>query len=212
MRIAILLTLLTTTAHAGNNEITVTESARALRTSSANALTEDGLFGVSFGYARQLPLTLGPFEVWGHAAFDIGVTNGTMFQTLTTELDTLGGSAGLRARYVWRQRVVASARVDIGMIRADLEIRDEMGHSASDHGWGATSTAAAGVDLYAVRRERFSLGLRFELGVVATSSIPLAATPARGDENTLELEMTAASLGSLNLSGPSFAASLVGQF
>jgi hypothetical protein len=56
------------------------------------------------------------------------------------------------------------------------------------------------------------VGLRFELAAVATSSIPLIATPDSGSDDTLRLEMTAASLGELNLSGPSFAASIVGQF
>ena len=214
MRTALLLVLLTTTAHAGNNELMITESARALRTSSANAITEDGLFGVSFGYARRLPIVVGPLALWGHASFDIGMADGTMFQTLTTELDTLGGSAGIRAQYnLWRERLIASARVELGMMRASLDLHDDADHSAGDHGWGATSSAAAGLDVVAIsRRSVLSLALRFEVGATATSSIPLTAIPAETTDNTLELAMTAASLGSLNLSGPWFAASLVGQF
>jgi hypothetical protein len=213
MRIAILLALLASTAHADDNEITITESVRALRTRSANAITDDSLVGGSLGYARALPATLGPFALWAHASFDWAVTSGTMFQTLTTDLYTLGGSAGIRARYhLWRDRIVASARADLGFVRAALEIRDDAGHAVRDSGWGATTSVGGGVDLVVVRSRRFTMALRTELAAVATSSIPLSATPARDGGNTLQLEMTAASLGSLNLSGPAFAVSLVGRF
>lgn len=213
MRTIALLLLFTATAHAQDNEITVTESARALRTSSANALSDEGLVGGSIAYARRLPVAADPLELWAYASFDFGFLDGTMFQTLSTDVSTLGGTAGVRARYdLWRERVIASARVELGMIRAALEIEDEVGHALRDHGWGATSGVAAGLDLVAVRGSAFSLALRFELGASATSSIPFVATPADTSDNMLELEMTATSLGSLNLSGPWFAASLVGQF
>ena len=212
MRTAILLVLLTQTAHA-DNEITITESVRALRTSSANAITDDSLVGGSLGYARELPMQIGPFSLWAHASFDWAVAEGTMFQTLTTDLYTLGGSAGVRARYnLWRERIIASARAELGFVRATLEIHDEADHTARDSGWGATTAIGAGIDLVAIRSRRFTMAFRTELAAVATSSIPLSATPARDDSDMLQLEMTAASLGSLNLSGPVFAVSFVGQF
>ncbi|HEY5944801.1 MAG TPA: hypothetical protein VIV40_04890 [Kofleriaceae bacterium] len=211
MRSAILLVLLTTAAHAGNNELTITESTRALRTSSANAITADGLFGGALGYGRRL-LVLPDLELWGQGTFGWGVADGMMFQTLTTELDTLTLMAGGQLRYALHHRITASARLDVGTTRAALAIRDEAGHSASDHGWGAISSAGLGIDCYVFHGERYAMALRFELAAVATSSIPLAGTPDSMSEGTLQLEMTAASLGSLNLSGPSFAASIVGQF
>jgi hypothetical protein len=217
MRIALALVLLTaaagTTAAGDHNEVSVTESARALRSSSANAITEDGLFGVTFTYARRLDVRPVPaLEIWSHGSFGFGIANGMMFQTLTTELDTLSLTVGGGARYALRRRIVATARIEVGAARAALQIRDEAGHSASDAGWGFITSTAVGMDLYAIRGQRFTLGLRFELGAVATSSIPLTAMPGQRDENMLELDMTAASLGELNLSGPTFAASLVGQF
>jgi hypothetical protein len=214
LALALALALAPSPAHANNNELTITESTRALRTSSANAITEDSLFGGALAYGRQLGIELLPrLELWAHATFSWAGAEGTMFQTINTELDTLGFTGGARARYpLWRRHLLATARVDLGTARAALELRDNDGHSASDAGWGATTSAAFGLELYPVRASRFALGLRFEIGVVATSSIPLTATPAAGSEDTLELEMTAASLGDLNLSGPVFTASLVSQF
>jgi hypothetical protein len=87
-----------------------------------------------------------------------------------------------------------------------------MSHSASDHGWGAMTAAALGLDVCAYRGASLAMGLRVEAGAVATSSIPLTATPESGSKDTLQLEMTAASLGSLNLSGPSLSIAFVGQF
>jgi hypothetical protein len=211
MRTAIILLLLTSLAHAGNNELAITETSRALRTSSANAVTADSLFGGELMYSRRVAV-LPKLELWAQGTFGWGVADGTMFQTLTTELDTLALTIGARARYALHHRFDASARIDIGAARAAFSIRDDMGHSASDHGWGAITSAAVGIDCYAFHGARYALALRFELGAVATSSIPLTATPESGSEGTLQLEMTAASLGSLNLSGPAFAFSLVGQF
>jgi hypothetical protein len=211
MRTAIALLLLTATAHAGNNELTLSESTRALRTSSANAITEDSLIGGALAYSRRV-VVMPKLDLWAEGTFGWGVAEGTMFQTLTTELDTLTLTIGARARYALHHRFEASARLDIGAARAAFSIRDEAAHSASDSGWGAITSAGVGIDCYAFHGERYALALRFELGAVATSSIPLTAMPDSGSEDTLQLEMTAASLGSLNLSGPSFALSLVGQF
>ena len=214
MRAAIILMLATATAHAGDShEVSISEQLRALRTSSANAMTEDSLFGGALAYEHNFGTPLVPaIQLWGVGAFGWGAAEGTMFQTLSTELDTLSFTIGARARYALRPRIVASARLDIGTTRAAVAIRDDANHTASDHGWGATTQAALGLDLYAIRSAAFTMGVRVELGYVATSSIPLVATPESPSEGTLQLEMTAASLGSLNLSGKLFAASLVGQF
>ena len=216
MRNAILLAVLlaAATAHADDhNELTLTETNRALRTSSANAVTGDSLIGGALGYARKLDIELVPkLELWATGAFAWGGVDGQRFQTLTTRIDTLAFTVGARARYSLHRLVAASARLDVGTARAALSLNDEMGHSASDHGWGATTQAGLALDFYAIRGSHVTLGLRFELSEVATSSIPLTATPASSSADTLTLEMTAASLGSLNLSGPCFAASFVGQF
>ncbi len=213
MRIALALLLLTTTAQAGNNELTLTETNRALRTSSANAVTDDSLIGGALSYARNLGDGLIPhLELWAEGTFAWGGAEGQMFQTLSTELDTLGLMVGARARYHLHRRLDTSIRLDVGSTRAALALRDDGGHTARDQGWGAISQATLGIDCYAIRGERFALSLRFELGFTATSPIPLTATPESTSEGTLQLEMTAASLGDLDLSGASFAASIAAQF
>src|SRR5690606_34187492 len=77
MRTAILLCFATTaataTAYADNNELTIGGTARALRTTSANALTDDSLGGGTFAYARRLDLELLPgLELWPEATFAWG--------------------------------------------------------------------------------------------------------------------------------------------
>jgi hypothetical protein len=74
------------------------------------------------------------------------------------------------------------------------------------------SQVGLGLDLYAVNKPNFTFGLRLELGYVATGNIDMTAGPPSESNDTLHLQMTAASLGSLNLSGSTFAASVVSQF
>lgn len=214
MRAALLFLLASSTAHAGTHEVSVGSATRTLRTDSANALTEDSLDGGQLGYAHALDLPLLPgFAFWATGSFAWGGATGTMFQTLDTEVDTLGFTVGTRARYPLKRWLVANARLDLGTARAAVALRDDQGHTAADTGWGATAAAALGIETLISRRSSgFSLGLRFELGYVAASPIALTATPESGNDGTLQLEMTAAGLGSLNLSGTVFAASLTSQF
>src|SRR5262245_48552216 len=132
MRIAIALLvhlLLVSNVHAGNNELTLSETLRSLRTSSVNAVTEDSLFGGALSYGRYLGIDVLPgLELWGHGTFTWGGAEGTMFQTLSTELDSLGLTIGARARYRLHRRLDASVRLDVGATRAALAIRDDGGH------------------------------------------------------------------------------------
>jgi hypothetical protein len=213
MRHLLALLLVAGTAHAGEHELSIGSTTQTLRTSSANALTGDSLGGGRLTYARGLDFQLvSGLALWGEAGFAWGGATGTMFQTLDTELDTLGLSVGARVRYALHPRVIASARLDIGMTRASVAIRDRAGRTASDAGWGPSSTATLGVDLLAIRGPRFALGLRTELGVVGAAPIALTARPEAPDDDALRLQMSAASLGSLNLSGTTFALSVVSEF
>src|SRR5687768_12212918 len=103
MRALIALTLVAgaaTSAHAGNHEIAMGSYNRALRTSSANAVTDETLGGGQLGVARALRLDLYPkLEVWATAGFNWGGAEGTLFQTMTTEVDSYGFTLGGRARY-----------------------------------------------------------------------------------------------------------------
>jgi hypothetical protein len=211
---SLLLTLvMASAAYAGNNEVSLSESRRALHTASANAVTGEPMIGGAFGYARRIDLPAPPrLTLWATGNFGWGVTDGEMFQTMTTDVNTIMLSVGGRARYQLHRLAVATARLDLGAARASLTLQDTAGHSASDHGWGAMSQAGLGLDLYAVSKPKFTLGLRIEFGYVASGSIPLTAKPQSASDDTLQLQMTAAGLGSLDLSGSTFAASVVSQF
>lgn len=212
-RVLLVMLALGGSAHAGDNEISIGPTTRALRTSSANTITDDSLGGGQLGYGRALGMQLLPdLALWAEGSFAWGSADGTLFQSLSTELDTIAFTLGARARYPLHTRIVAHARLDLGTSRAALAIRDDHGHTARDRGWGATTQAAVGIDLHALRRPGLSLGIRFELGYVAASSISLTAEPEKPDDDTLHLQMTAAGLGSLNLSGPVFAVSAMSEF
>ena len=214
MRALLALGLLTSTAaYAGNHELELGTEVRALRSPSANALTADSLGGGTLGYAHALAIdTIPDLGLWATATYGWASVTGTMFQKLSTELDTLSLTVGARGRYSLRRWAVAQAALDLGTARAAVAIRDDADHSASDHGWGGTVKVAAGLEIFAVATHRFSLGVRMDFGYVAASRIGLTATPDSRNDGTLQLEMSAASLGRLDLSGPTFAMSVLSQF
>jgi len=207
-------TVIATPAHADTNrdELWIGGGTRALQSSSANALTSDNLSGTSLGLARDLGIAVLPnLAVWAEAGLSTGDVSGLMFQSLFTEINALGLTGGLRARYQLHRLIAASARLDLGAQRASLTISDHAASSASDHGWGAMAQASAALDLFAIARPPFGIGLRAELGYVMTQAISL--TPHReATSDTLMLPISEVGLGHLDLSGPTFAFSLVGQF
>jgi hypothetical protein len=213
MRIVLALLLFSSTAYAERHEISVGGGMRALHTPSANAVTDESLGGGQYGYAHILDLDVMPdLSLWAHAGMEWGTTEGTMFQTLTTEVSMVGFTAGARARYDLHRLAVVSARLDLGTQRAAFSLRDGNGHTASDAGWGAVTSVGGSLDLFAIRMRKFALGVRFDLGYVAASGINLVATPESGSEGTLKLQMTAAGLGTLDLSGATFGCSVVSRF
>ncbi len=194
-----------------HNELSLGSYARALHSSSANAVTADGLLGGSIGYARELALGLWPrLETWATGTLSWGAADGTMFSTLTTEVSTRSFTLGGGARYFLFDRLAVGGRLDIGTARTELTLQ-EGSRSLKDTGWGATSTAAVSVDMLAIAARSFKLGLRFELGYTLTSAVALA--PAEGhDPSTIQLEMSQASLGHLDLGGTGFSFALMSQF
>jgi len=194
-----------------HNEVSIGSYSRAMHASSANAVTSDSLGGGVLGYARELDLGLMPrLQTWATAGLAWGGADGTMFSTLTTELDTLSLTVGGRARYQVFRRLAAGARVDIGTARAALTLR-EGNRELSDHGWGGTTTAAASLDLLGFAGPDFKLGLRLELGYTMTSAIELAPAEAN-DASMIQLGMSQASLGHLDVGGKFFAFTMLSQF
>ena len=202
-----------TPARAGDrNELTIGSWNRALRSSSANAVTEDNLTGGALTYGRDLGLRPIPrLAVWATGAFTWSGAEGVLFKTLATEVDALGLSAGARARYSLHERVVASARLDLGAARTHLQIGGGTGSLTEGSRWGAIATAAAGLDLLAVTGPRFSLGLRFELGYTAAQAPALTLSPTGGGGDVMPLPLSEASFGHLDLGGRWFGLSLLAQ-
>jgi hypothetical protein len=193
------------------NEISIGSYTRAMNASSANAVTADSLGGGTFNYARKLDLGLFPgLQTWATGQFTFGTASGTMFSTLTTELDTMTFTAGGRARYPLHPHLALGARLDLGTAYAALQLT-EGSRQLSDHGWGGTATAATSLDLLAYSGEHWNLGIRLELGYTLTSAVELA--PAEGnDPSTIQLEMSQASLGHLDVGGKFFAFTVMNQF
>jgi len=214
MRTLLALTLLAGTAasaFAGNHEVTLGSHNRALRTSSANAVTNDTLGGGQLGVARHLSLDLYPkLEVWATGGFNWAGAEGTLFQTMTTEVDSYGFTLGGRARYAVHRLLHVSARVDVGPARQSLTIVGN-GHTVADAAWAGTATAAIGVDLMLVAYPRFSFGFRFDLGYVAATGAALSPHED-GDSSKIELDAMQASIGKLDLGGRFLAFSVLSQF
>jgi len=198
-------------AHAGNTEVTFGSYNRALRSESANAVTDDTLGGGQLGAARNLRLELVPkLDIWATAGFGWGSAEGTLFQTMTTEVDTVGFTVGGRARYALHRHLHLSGRLDLGTARNALTINGN-GHRVSDASWGGTVTTAVGLDLMIVAYPRFSLGFRFDLGYVTATSVALSPSE-EGDSSKIELDAMQASIGHLDLGGRFLAFSVLSQF
>lgn len=196
-----------------SNEIEIGSWSRGLRTPSANAVTDNNLGGAQFGYARQLPLAPMPdLTLWAVGRFTFGSVSGTMFETMATGVDYLEFAAGLRARYRLHDHLRVGARADLGIARAELDISDAS-RTYSDLKWGPTTDAAAQVEVLAVARRGFELGMRFEFGYVASSAVALSPrAPDTSEEGTIMLPVGRSSIGHLDLGGPYFGLTFFGQF
>lgn len=198
-------------AHAGANELAVVEDVRALRSSSADALTADSLTGGGLTYARAFD-QLDAFTLWGEAGFEVGSANGTMFQTLTTDVGQTAFTLGARLSYALHRRVTASARLAIGTVRESLSLGNPSGSSLSDAAWGELARASIAAELRAIDKPRFGLSLRVELGYTKTSRVALSPHEAGPSDGTLTIPVMTTSFGHLDLSGPQLGFAVVSQF
>lgn len=214
MRAILILALLGGTAHAApNDELAVGPSTRSLRSSSANAVTDDDLAGGELTYARDLGIHLLPrLSLWGVASYRWGSAEGTMFQTLTTSIETDELALGARARYELHRRVIASARIDFGSARTKLALEDTMGNRNADQHWAGTGATAVSLDLLAVTKRWLALGIRFELGYVTATAPEMKARSQEADDGTIMLPVNQVSFGHLDLGGRYFQFAWIGQF
>jgi hypothetical protein len=208
--------LSTTAAHADPDHLEVSfgAAARALRSPSANALTGSNLDGAAFGLARDIGRDLAidslhDLSLWAEAGLVSSSATGTMFQSLSTSIDGLAITAGLGARYRLHRLLGVNLHAGVGAQRARVAITEGPA-TAYDHAWGVLAEGSAAVDIFAVRRP-FGLGLRLEAGYALAQGIALTPHTDHPDD-TRPLAMVSASLGRLDLSGPSAALSAFGQF
>jgi hypothetical protein len=215
MRNAFLIAFVLTTAgtaRADGNEFAVGSSIRALRAASADAVTANSLAGGAIEYARALHLPVPPgLAIWADAGVNWGSASGTLFEAMTTDVGNICFTIGGRARYAIWKHLAVGGRVELGANRTSLELADAR-VAASGHGWGTVAAVASSIDVLALASEHFSLGVRIELGYVKTASVGLTLAPDRPDDGTLKLPMSAASVGHLDLSGPSFGFRAISQF
>lgn len=211
LAIALVLLASGTAGAETQNEVTMGSFTRALRTSSANAVTSDSLGGAVVGYARAVDLPLLPrLRTWATIGFAGGSVEGRMFSTLTTNLSTQTFFAGGRAQYDLLRFVAVGGRLDAGPSRAGLTLT-EGSRTLHDSAWGVAATAAVSLELRALAFPRFKLGLRAELGYTLASKVELAPAEAN-DASTIQLEMSQASLGHLDVSGKFFSMMIASQF
>lgn len=185
MRSALLIVLASSTAFA-DTEIGLGTDVRALHSSSANALTDDSLFGGHVVVAHAL---LPDLFVTGSASI-AGVT-GTMFEMSTSVLQE-SFTAGAYGRYHLRGPLSAIAHAELGLSNTDIKLEDPSYQTLSDHAWAPLAAGAVGLELR---------WFRFEVGYVACAPVELTAKTHPPDDGTIRLPMTQASLGSLDLSG-----------
>jgi hypothetical protein len=197
-------------ALAGNNEFSIGNTNRSLRTTSANAVTTENLGGVQLGVARQIHLDLvSNLQIWGAVGFSSTSAEGELFG-MPTEIDALDITFGGTARYVLHRHLAVVGHLDLGPSRSSLAIEGN-NKRVADSAWGATATGALGVDLFLIAYPRFSLGARFEMGYTTHSATALS--PVEGaSEDMLVLSESQASIGHLDLGGRFYAFSLLSQF
>jgi hypothetical protein len=210
MRTFLVIAVLGSTAYAGN-EVSIGSTDRALRSSSADAVTGDSYVGGQLGIAHQLHVDLPDLSLWATGTLQWGGATGTLFD-LSTDLSQSAYLVGGRARYAVVSHVDAIAHLQVGVAHTSLSLTDSMSREVSDSGWGGIAEGAVGVELLAVQQPAFTFGLRLELGYVASSPVTLAAKSQHPDDGTLRLQMTQASLGSLDLSGPYAGIAAVSRF
>ena len=200
-------------AHAGGNEVSVSDSNRALRSPSADALTGDSLGGGAIAYARDLGSVLLPdLRLWARAGIAWGDVQGDMFQTIGTDVSKFELALGARARYAILRRLAATARVDVGAAHTSLTLSPVSSDELTSARWEPAVTAAIGLDVLAIDTPQFGLGLRAELGYVEAGAAPLSLKTENGDDGTLRLPATMAPFGHLDVSGPTFEFGVYTQF
>jgi hypothetical protein len=186
---------------------------QAFPSSSMDAVRADVTGFHSVTIATEAPIPLAAFPTWIDVSWIGGSTAADDFQAFNASLDVETAQAGLRAEHALRPWLYATARAAVGVAHAQLALHPFDGSPAmTDGSWGFCVAGALGLDLRLVRWRHGSITLRGEGGWLETTSFSFAAKPETPDDGKNHLRTLAASLGSLDPSGPSVTFSLVARF
>lgn len=199
--------------------VDIGSSTRWLGSTSAASLTTDNLSTANFGAEHRIATVTAPFaipvEIAGGVGVSFGSSMGTVFQRLSTEIDTTELVAAAHATAHLGNRVALSARASLGASRVAVTLADLYTTELTpvdDHGWGTVSAASLGAEFAPVALQKFRLGVGAEVGYVATSAIALHAYPSDRPDGDLSIATTYASIGHLDLDGWAFRFSVHAAF
>ena len=162
----------------------------------------------------ELPLLSG-FSTEVGLRWDTGELSGTTFNRISSELDVDALAVDLRLRRTIWGPVSAFGQGGIGWQWSTLRLSD--GGSSSSRplqgkGMALLSSVGGGAEIKLMDTPKFRVGLRVQANYQVATSMSFAATPMSGGEDTLEIATRSSDLGSINTSGLTIRAGLVGSF
>lgn len=207
-------------AHADRLELGIGSTSRFTHADSVLAVHDSRSTGFSMDTAFRWASFAG-FDLLADASFDTDTAWATTFQRMHTATTTQVVLLGVRVRRSLPYAASAHARLALGATRLGLQIDDLDGRSqVADHGRATSAYIGAGIDCVPLRprmangREMFSLGVRVELGYLATTAVGFSAESPDPDmpDGTIEIPARAASLGDLDMSALTLRLALVARF
>lgn len=194
-----------------DTEITFGSQIRALHAPSAEAVTGDSYVGGRLTVGRQLYLPAPDgVDLYATAGFDWGGASGSMFNQ-STDISTYALTVGGHARYHLYSHISLIAGVDLGMQHASLTFGDTAPDQTTDGAWGLMTRGIVAVELLAADSKAWNFGLRVEAGYTLDQKIALSPAAPK-DDTELTIMTTTASIGHLDMSGPSIGFSAITRF
>ncbi len=210
-------------AHAERFDLSIGSTVRYARSASVDALSADdahSFFSLIGAVRLDRPLIPG-FDLFLEGTFETGSIEGTSLRRIDSSTGITGAMVGGRVQRSLPRRITGFARVGFGMSKMSLSLTDRLGGAATlrDSAYVGTTYVAAGLEFLPIRRRdaggavRFAMGLRVEVGYLASTSAEMYANPENdGDDSALRIPTAPASLGTLDASGRTYRVGLVGRF
>lgn len=211
------------TAFADRVELSLGTTAHYLRSSSAEAITDDNMAAFSLTGAVEIPwIHLPGTETLLELGFEAGAVGDRSFQTMNTDSSLLHATIGARLRRPLWSRLVLNGRAAFGAARVKVKFSDAFSavEPISDREYAASAYLGTGLDLLLAHGRnrkhdtRYALGLRAELGYQAMAGVELFGDPESrsDDDDIIRIPAASASLSDLDLSSWTFRFGVVGRF